>query len=107
MNASAPKISTGITRTDAVTLMPVGSKCIKDWLDAVPESAEKLAAPEEMPLIRLRPFDQDCLAGGSTQEVRWSSLLPTSELEKKVFVECQLGNDAEWTLVGEACLGEG
>ena len=30
------KVSTGITRTDAVTLLPVGSKCIKDWLDSVP-----------------------------------------------------------------------
>lgn len=38
------KVSTGIVRTEAVTLLPVGSKCITDWLDAIPESLEKLAA---------------------------------------------------------------
>lgn len=38
------KIATEITRTEEVTLLPVGSKCITDWLDAVPESAAKLEA---------------------------------------------------------------
>jgi hypothetical protein len=38
------KIDTGITRTQAVTLKPVGSKCIQDWLDAIPESVEKTEA---------------------------------------------------------------
>jgi hypothetical protein len=38
------KVSTGIVRKDAVTLKPVGSKCITDWLDALPETAEKLQA---------------------------------------------------------------
>lgn len=38
------KIHTGITRTEEVTLSHVGSKCITDWLDAVPESIEKLEA---------------------------------------------------------------
>jgi hypothetical protein len=38
------KITTEITRTEEVTLAVVGSKCIKDWLDAVPESVAKLEA---------------------------------------------------------------
>lgn len=38
------KVATGFVRTEEVTLSPVGSKCITDWLDAVPESAEKLEA---------------------------------------------------------------
>lgn len=38
------KVSTGLIRTEEVTLSPVGSKCITDWLEAVPESAEKLEA---------------------------------------------------------------
>lgn len=38
------KVSTGLVRTEEVTLTPVGSKCITDWLEAVPESAEKLEA---------------------------------------------------------------
>jgi len=38
------KVATGLVRTEEVTLSPVGSKCITDWLDAVPESAEKLEA---------------------------------------------------------------
>jgi hypothetical protein len=38
------KVSTGLVRTDVVNLTPVGSKCITDWLEAVPESAEKLEA---------------------------------------------------------------
>jgi hypothetical protein len=38
------KISTGITRTEEVILKHVGSKCITDWLDAIPESEEKLEA---------------------------------------------------------------
>jgi hypothetical protein len=38
------KVFTDITRDKEVTLQPVGSKCIVDWLDAVPESAEKLEA---------------------------------------------------------------
>lgn len=38
------KITTGLVRTEAVTLKYVGSKCITDWLDAVPESAAKLEA---------------------------------------------------------------
>jgi len=36
------KVFTDITRDKEVTLQPVGSKCINDWLDAVPETAEKL-----------------------------------------------------------------
>ena len=38
------KITTGIVRTEAVAIKPVGSKCITDWLQAVPESMEKLEA---------------------------------------------------------------
>jgi hypothetical protein len=38
------KVSTGLVRTEEVTLKYVGSKCITDWLDAVPESKEKLEA---------------------------------------------------------------
>jgi len=38
------KIETDIIRDQEVTLHPVGSKCIVDWLDAVPETAEKLEA---------------------------------------------------------------
>ena len=38
------KITTEITRTEEVNLLPVGSKYITDWLDAVPESAAKLEA---------------------------------------------------------------
>ncbi len=38
------KVSTGLVRTEEVTLKFVGSKCITDWLDAVPESAAKLEA---------------------------------------------------------------
>jgi hypothetical protein len=38
------KIALGIARTEEVTISPVGSKCITDWLDAVPESAAKLEA---------------------------------------------------------------
>lgn len=36
------KIECEIDREDAVTITPVGSKCITDWIDAIPESAEKL-----------------------------------------------------------------
>jgi hypothetical protein len=36
------KVATGLIRTEEVTLQYVGSKCIKDWLDAIPESMEKL-----------------------------------------------------------------
>ncbi len=36
------KVSTGLKRTEEVTLKYVGSKCITDWLDAVPESTEGL-----------------------------------------------------------------
>ena len=36
------KIATGLVRTEEVTLKYVGSKCITDWLDAIPESAAKL-----------------------------------------------------------------
>jgi hypothetical protein len=38
------KVMTGIMRDAEVTLKPVGSKCIVDWLDAVPETVEKLEA---------------------------------------------------------------
>lgn len=38
------KIATGLVRTEEVTLSVVGSTCINDWLDAVPESTEKLEA---------------------------------------------------------------
>ena len=38
------KVATGLVRTEEVTLSPIGSKCITDWLDAVPESAAKLEA---------------------------------------------------------------
>jgi hypothetical protein len=38
------KVFLEITRTHEVTLAPVGSKCITDWLDAIPESAAKLEA---------------------------------------------------------------
>lgn len=38
------KVATGLIRTEAVTLKYIGSKCIKDWLDAVPESVAKLEA---------------------------------------------------------------
>lgn len=38
------KVATGLIRTDEVTLSVVGSKCITDWLDAVPDSIEKLEA---------------------------------------------------------------
>ena len=38
------KIGTGLNRTEEVNLKYVGSKCITDWLDAVPESAAKLEA---------------------------------------------------------------
>lgn len=36
------KIETGIAREGEVTLAPVGSKCINDWIDALPETQEKL-----------------------------------------------------------------
>jgi hypothetical protein len=36
------KVEVGIDRDSEVTLRPVGSKCIQDWLDAVPETPEKL-----------------------------------------------------------------
>ena len=36
------KVATGLIRTEEVTLSYVGSKCINDWLDAIPESMEKL-----------------------------------------------------------------
>lgn len=36
------KVDTDIIRTEEVNVNPVGSKCIQDWLDAVPESMEKL-----------------------------------------------------------------
>lgn len=38
------KIALGITRTEVVDIEPVGSKCINDWLEAVPESDAKLEA---------------------------------------------------------------
>jgi len=38
------KVMTDIDRDSEVTITPVGSKCINDWLDAVPETAEKLEA---------------------------------------------------------------
>lgn len=38
------KVDTGIDREGEVTLSYVGSKCITDWLDAVPETPEKLEA---------------------------------------------------------------
>ena len=38
------KVMTDIIRDSEVTLHPIGSKCITDWLDAVPETAEKLEA---------------------------------------------------------------
>lgn len=38
------KVGIGIDREGEVTLSPVGSKCITDWLDAIPETPEKLAA---------------------------------------------------------------
>ena len=38
------KVTTGLIRTSEVTLKYVGSKCINDWLDAIPESKEKLEA---------------------------------------------------------------
>jgi len=38
------KVATGLVRTDEVTLSAIGSKCITDWLDAVPDSVEKLEA---------------------------------------------------------------
>ena len=34
------KVGAGIDREGEVTLAPVGSKCITDWLDAVPETPE-------------------------------------------------------------------
>lgn len=37
-------ITKGISRTAEVVFDPVGSVCITDWFDALPESAEKLAA---------------------------------------------------------------
>lgn len=37
------KVECGIDREGAVTITPVGSKCINDWIDALPETAEKLA----------------------------------------------------------------
>lgn len=36
-------ITKGITRTAEVVFNPVGSVCINDWMDALPESVEKLA----------------------------------------------------------------
>lgn len=36
------KVAAGIDRDNEVTLRYVGSKCITDWLDAVPETPEKL-----------------------------------------------------------------
>lgn len=38
------KVEAGIDRDAEVTLRPVGSKCITDWLDAVPSTPEKLEA---------------------------------------------------------------
>lgn len=38
------KVASGIDRDSEVTLGPVGSKCITDWLDALPETPEKLEA---------------------------------------------------------------
>jgi len=38
------KVVTGLIRTDEVTLAHVGSKCINDWLDAIPESLAKFEA---------------------------------------------------------------
>lgn len=38
------KVGAGIDREGEVTLFPVGSKCITDWLDAIPETPEKLEA---------------------------------------------------------------
>lgn len=40
--AALAKVDTGIDREGEVTLNPVGSKCIHDWIDALPETAEKL-----------------------------------------------------------------
>jgi len=37
-------ITKGIARTEEVTFNPVGSVCINDWFDALPESVEKLEA---------------------------------------------------------------
>ena len=37
-------VAKGITRTTEVTFDQVGSTCITNWLDALPETAEKLAA---------------------------------------------------------------
>lgn len=36
------KVECEIDRETEVTITPVGSKCITDWIDAIPESAEKL-----------------------------------------------------------------
>ena len=36
------KIMTGIDRDSEVTINPVGSKCINDWLDALPTTTDKL-----------------------------------------------------------------
>jgi hypothetical protein len=36
------KIMTGIDRDSEVTISPVGSKCINDWLDALPTTLDKL-----------------------------------------------------------------
>jgi hypothetical protein len=44
MTTALGKVTTGLIRTEEVTLSVVGSKCITDWLDAVPESVEKLEA---------------------------------------------------------------
>lgn len=44
MTVALGKVATGLVRTEEVTLAVVGSKCINDWLDAVPESVEKLEA---------------------------------------------------------------
>lgn len=40
--SSIGSIDKGISRTEEVTLDPVGSVCINTWLDALPESVEKL-----------------------------------------------------------------
>lgn len=42
ITVSLGAITKGISRTAEVVFNPVGSVCINDWLDALPESAEKL-----------------------------------------------------------------
>jgi len=62
MTVALGKVATGLVRTDEVTLSVVGSKCITDWLDAVPESVEKLEA--------LKRWDAEMLKLKAAQKVK-------------------------------------